>query len=59
MSTNLYDPDAELERLYLCHHRPPRVQLRPRVRPVYNSYAQSYRRAAASPCATRWVRPPP
>lgn len=44
MSTNLYDPDAELERLYAAITGRPAFSYAPASDPVYNSYAQSYRR---------------
>lgn len=44
MSTNLYDPDAELERLYAAITGRPAFSYDPASDPVYNSYAQSYRR---------------
>ena len=44
MSTNLYDPDAELERLYAAITGRPAFSYDPAFDPVYNSYAQSYRR---------------
>lgn len=44
MSTNLYDPDAELERLYAAIIGRPAFSYDPASDPVYNSYAQSYRR---------------
>ena len=47
MSTNLYDPDAELERLYAAITGRPAFSYDPASDPV------------ASPCAARWVRPPP
>lgn len=42
MSTNLYDPDAELERLYAAITGRPAFSYDPASDPVYNSYAQSY-----------------
>ena len=44
MSTNLYDPDAEIERLYAAITGRPAFSYDPASDPVYNSYAQSYRR---------------
>ena len=44
MSTNLYDPDAELERLYAAITGRPASSYDPASDPVYNSYARSYRR---------------
>lgn len=44
MSTNLYDPDAELERLYAAITGRPAFSYDPVSDPVYNSYAQSYQR---------------
>ena len=44
MSTNLNDPDAELERLYAAITGRPAFSYDPASDPVYNSYAQSYRR---------------
>lgn len=44
MSTNLYDPDAELERLYAAITGRPALSYDPASDPVYNSYAQSYQR---------------
>lgn len=44
MSTNLYDPDAELERLYAAITGRPAFSYDPASAPVYNSYAQSYQR---------------
>ena len=44
MSTNLYDPDAELERLYAAITGRHAFSSDPASDPVYNSYAQSYRR---------------
>ena len=44
MSTNIYDPDAELERLYAAITGRPAFSYDPASDPVYNSYAQSYRR---------------
>lgn len=44
MSTNLYDPDAELERLYAAITGRHAFSYDPASDPVYNSYAQSYRR---------------
>ena len=44
MSTNLYDQDAELERLYAAITGRPAFSYDPASDPVYNSYAQSYRR---------------
>lgn len=44
MSTNLYDPDAELERLYAAITGRPAFGYDPASDPVYNSYAQSYQR---------------
>ena len=44
MSTKLYDPDAELERLYAAITGRPAFSYDPASDPVYNSYAQSYRR---------------
>lgn len=44
MSTNLYDPDAELERLYAAITGRPTFSYDPASDPVYNSYAQSYQR---------------
>lgn len=44
MSINLYDPDAELERLYAAITGRPAFSYDPASDPVYNSYAQSYRR---------------
>ena len=44
MSTNLYDPDAELERLYAAITGRPAFTYDPPSDPLYNSYAQSYRR---------------
>ena len=44
MSTILYDPDAELERLYAAITGRPAFSYDPASDPVYNSYAQSYRR---------------
>ena len=44
MSTNLYDPDAELERLYAAITGRPAFSYDPASDPVYNSYARSYRR---------------
>ena len=44
MSTNLYDPDAELERLYAAITGHPAFSYDPASDPVYNSYAQSYQR---------------
>lgn len=44
MSTNLYDPDAELERLYAAITGRPAFSYYPASDPVYNSYAQSYQR---------------
>lgn len=44
MSTNLYDPDAELERLYAAITCRPAFSYDPASDPVYNSYAQSYQR---------------
>lgn len=44
MSTNLYDPDAELERLYAAIIGRPAFSYDPASDPVYNSYAQSYQR---------------
>ena len=44
MSTNLYDPDAELERLYAAITGRPAFSYNPASDPVYNSYAQSYQR---------------
>lgn len=42
MSTNIYDPDAELERLYAAITGRPAFSYDPASDPVYNSYAQSY-----------------
>ena len=44
MSTNIYDPDAELERLYAAITGRPAFSYDPASDPDYNSYAQSYRR---------------
>lgn len=44
MSTNLYDPDAELERLYAAITGRSAFSYDPASDPVYNSYAQSYQR---------------
>ena len=44
MSTNLYDPDAELERLYAAITGRPAFSYDPASDPVYNSSAQSYQR---------------
>ena len=44
MSTNLYDPDAELEHLYAAITGRPAFSYDPASDPVYNSYAQSYQR---------------
>ena len=44
MSTNLYDPDAELERLYAAITGRPAFSYDPASDPVYNFYAQSYQR---------------
>lgn len=44
MSTNLYDPDAELERLYAAITGRPAFSYDLASDPVYNSYAQSYQR---------------
>ena len=44
MSTNPYDPDAELERLYAAITGRPAFSYDPASDPVYNSYAQSYQR---------------
>ena len=44
MSTILYDPDAELERLYAAITGRPAFSYDPTSDPVYDSYAQSYRR---------------
>lgn len=44
MSTILYDPDAELERLYAAITGRPAFSYDPASDPVYNSYARSYRR---------------
>ena len=44
MSTNIYDPDAELERLYAAITGRPAFSYDPASDPVYNSYAQSYQR---------------
>lgn len=44
MSTNLYDPDAELERLYAAITGRHAFSYDPASDPVYNSYAQSYQR---------------
>lgn len=44
MSTILYDPDAELERLYAAITGRPAFSYDPTSDPVYNSYAQSYQR---------------
>ena len=44
MSTNLYDPDAELERLYAAITGRPAFSYDPASDPVYNSYVQSYQR---------------
>lgn len=44
MSTKLYDPDAELERLYAAITGRPAFSYDPASDPVYNSYAQSYQR---------------
>lgn len=44
MSINLYDPDAELERLYAAITGRPAFSYDPASDPVYNSYAQSYQR---------------
>lgn len=44
MSTNLYDPDAELERLYAAITGRPAFSYDPASDSVYNSYAQSYQR---------------
>lgn len=44
MSTNLYDPDVELERLYAAITGRPAFSYDPASDPVYNSYAQSYQR---------------
>ena len=44
MSTNLYDPYAELERLYAAITGRPAFSYDPASDPVYNSYAQSYQR---------------
>lgn len=44
MSTNIYDPDAELERLYATITGRPAFSYDPASDPVYNSYAQSYQR---------------
>ena len=44
MSTNLYDPDAELERLYAAITGRHAFSYDPASDPVYNSSAQSYRR---------------
>lgn len=44
MSTNLYDPDAELERLYAAITGRPAFSYDPASDPVYNSYTQSYQR---------------
>ena len=44
MSTNLYDPDAELERLYAAITGRPAFSYDPASDPVYNSFSQSYQR---------------
>lgn len=44
MSIILYDPDAELERLYAAITGRPAFSYDPASDPVYNSYAESYRR---------------
>ena len=44
MSTNIYDPDAELERLYAAITGRPAFSYDPASDPVYDSYAQSYQR---------------
>ena len=44
MSTKLYDPDAELERLYAAITGRPAFSYDPASDPVYNSYAQSDQR---------------
>ena len=44
MSTNIYDPDEELERLYAAITGRPAFSYDPASDPVYNSYAQSYQR---------------
>lgn len=44
MSTKLYDPNAELERLYAAITGRPAFSYDPASDPVYNSYAQSYQR---------------
>ena len=44
MSTNLYDPDAEHERLYAAITGRPAFSYDPASDPVYKSYAQSYQR---------------
>ena len=44
MSTNIYDPDAELERLYAAITGRPAFSYDPASDPVYNSYVQSYQR---------------
>lgn len=44
MSTILYDPDAELERLYAAITGRPAFSYDPASDPVYDSYAQSYQR---------------
>lgn len=44
MSTILYDPDAELERLYAAITGRPAFSYDPTSDPVYDSYAQSYQR---------------
>ena len=44
MSTNLYDPDAELERLYAAITGRSAFSYDPASDTVYNSYAQSYQR---------------
>lgn len=43
MSTILYDPDAELERLYAAITGRPAFSYDPSSDPVYDSYARSYR----------------
>ena len=59
MSTNLYDPDAELERLYVAITGRPAFSYDPASDPVTIPTPIATSAAAASPCATRWVRPPP
>lgn len=56
MSTILYDPDAELERLYAAITGRPAFSYDPTSDPVYDSYARSctaWRGSATTRRATR------